>query len=476
MRPGCRMKHWCRWACSLLLGLAAALRAQVLVPLEVNGPVTNRVNMVVLAEGYTAAQQGQFLRDATNLMANFFAAEPYSAYRGHFNAYALFVASAESGSDHPTTGGPYRNTYFNSAYEFYDYVITIPPNGPDPDPAHGVGKVEQLVEQWLPEADIVVLLVNDIQPGGSSGVGGPTGRSNRLPIITALNPFPPYSDIVVHESGHFFAGLVDEYTNAYPGYVPVEAPNATRQTERDKIPWHAWIEPDTPVPTPNDWQWAHVVGLFEGAQYQATGWYRPRFDCKMRTLGMPFCEVCREQIVRAIYDKVRPWDDVRPAGELLHANAGHTLRFEVDLVEPVSGALAVTWLTNGVPVAGSSGPVLVLDPASLGDGRHQVELRVADPTPWVRTDPEQRLRATRTWEVQVGGPALRWTAVGGAAGGRPWFTLEGPAGGSVVLERSADLSAWQPFLTNTAWSGRWDYTNDLPAQEGMRFFRAVWRP
>ena len=72
------MKHWCRWACGLLLGLAAALRAQVLVPLEVNGPVTNRVNMVVLAEGYTAAQQGQFLRDATNLMANFIAAEPYS--------------------------------------------------------------------------------------------------------------------------------------------------------------------------------------------------------------------------------------------------------------------------------------------------------------------------------------------------------------------------------------------------------------
>jgi hypothetical protein len=214
----------------------------------VNGPLSNRVNLVVLAEGYTAAQAGQFLRDATNLVETFFGAEPYRTYRGHFNASAIFVASAESGSDHPTTGGPYRNTYFNSAYEFYDYVITIPPNGLDPDPAHGVGKVEALLSALMPEADIVILLVNDIQPGGSSGVGGPAGRSNRLPIITALNPFPPYSDIVVHESGHFFAGLVDEYTNPYPGYTPVEAPNATRETDRDRIPWKAWIDPATPVP------------------------------------------------------------------------------------------------------------------------------------------------------------------------------------------------------------------------------------
>ncbi|MCX7868215.1 MAG: M64 family metallo-endopeptidase, partial [Limisphaera sp.] len=156
--------------CALVVTSA---RSQTLTPLLVHGPRTNRINVVVLSEGYTAPQLSQFLRDATNVVETLLTASPYAEYRQHFNAYAISVASAESGSDHPTTGGPFRNTYFNSAYEFYDYVITIPPNGLDPNPANGQGRVEHLINTWLPEADIVILLVNDIQPGGSSGVGGP---------------------------------------------------------------------------------------------------------------------------------------------------------------------------------------------------------------------------------------------------------------------------------------------------------------
>ncbi|NGO38315.1 hypothetical protein G4L39_02745 [Limisphaera ngatamarikiensis] len=467
--------RWYGWLGGWVVGLAVSVQGQVLTPLMLNGPLSNRVNLVVLAEGYTAAQAGQFLQDATNLVETFFGSEPYRTYRGHFNASAIFVASAESGSDHPTTGGPYRNTYFNSAYEFYDYVITIPPNGLDPDPAHGVGKVEALLSALMPEADIVILLVNDIQPGGSSGVGGPAGRSNRLPIITALNPFPPYSDIVVHESGHFFAGLVDEYTNPYPGYTPVEAPNATRETDRDRIPWKAWIDPATPVPTPNDWIWWDVVGLFEGAQYQATGWYRPKYDCKMRTLGVPFCEVCREQIIRSIYEKVRPWDEARPAADTVVWDAARPLLFEVDLVRPLEETLIVEWFTNGVAVAGVDEPRLEIAPGGLGNGRNNVTVTVTDATPWVRTEPRGRLRALRTWQVDVAPPVVRITGVTKTAGGNLRFTVEGPGAGRVVLEQSGDLIQWQPVWTNTAWTGRWDVTNRPPSGE-RAFYRAVWSP
>lgn len=455
----------CLWALSL--------SAQTLTPLLVHGPPSNRINLVILSEGYTAPQLPQFLRDATNLVETFLAAEPYSGYRRHFNAYAISVASAESGSDHPTTGGPFRNTYFNSAYEFYDYVITIPPNGLDPNPANGQGKVEALLNSFLPQADLVVLLVNDIVPGGSSGVGGPGGVSNRRPIITALNPVWPYSDIVVHESGHFFAGLVDEYDRPYPGYTPVEAPNATQRTNRNEIPWRAWIEPTTPLPTPNDWTWAEVVGLFEGAQYQARGWYRPKFDCKMRTLGMPFCEVCREQIVRSIYAKVRLWDTVEPGATQLVWSSTAPLRFRLDLVPPVHTPLAVHWKTNGTELAGLNGPELELPPHLLGNGDHTVEVWVRDPTPWVRSDPAQRLQAARTWQVRVALPELRLTDPGWAPHGRFRFSVQGSAGGSVVIETSSNLRHWQPVATNAAWTGRWDFTNGAPGSGSPAFFRAV---
>lgn len=455
--------------------LLAPARAQTLTPLLVQGPRTNRINLVVLSEGYTAAQSSQFLRDATNLVETFLSATPYAEYRSHVNAYAISVASVESGSDHPTTGGPFRNTYFNSAYEFYDYVITIPPNGLDPNPANGQGKVEQLIQTFVPEADMVVLLVNDIQPGGSSGLGGPGGISNRRPIITALNPYWPYSDIVVHESGHFFAGLVDEYSNPYPGYTPVEAPNATQRTNRSDIPWQAWIEPSTPLPTPNDGAWADVIGLFEGAQYQASGWYRPKFDCKMRTLGMPFCEVCREQVVRSIYAKVPLWDRAEPESTTLTWNSPAPLRFHLELVQPRQSPLVVEWRTNGVPVAGASAASLELLPGALGNGTHTVEAHVHDATPWVRTDPDARLRASRSWQVQISIPELRLVDAAALPDGRWRFTVLGTAGGSVVLEASPDLQTWQPVATNAPWTGRWDCTN-APLPGGRAFYRAVLQP
>lgn len=450
--------------------------AQSLTPIEIHGPRSNRVNLVILSEGYTAPQLGQFLRDVTNLVETFFTAEPYGAYRTFFNTYAISVASAQSGSDHPTTGGPYRDTYFNSAYEFYDYVITIPPNGLDPNPANGLGKVQALLDQFLPEADIVVLLVNDIQPGGSSGVGGPQGRGNRLPIITALNPFPPYSDIVVHESGHFFAGLVDEYTTPYPGYIPVEAPNATRKTAREEIPWRAWIEPSTPLPTPADWVWADVVGLFEGAQYHTSGWYRPKLDCKMRTLGVPFCEVCREQIVRSIYEKVRLWDEARPTSTNLMWSSEASLVFEIEPVQPAGHALLVRWETNGVVVPGATGGRLELDPARLGNGTHRVTVFVSDPTPWVRYDPEGRLRATRQWQVTISFPEVRLTAMAKVGHDAVRFTVLGPSHGRVVLERSSDLQNWSAVLTNLTWTGRWDFTNGFSHGGLPTFYRAAWAP
>ena len=92
-----------------------------------NGPASNRLNIVILSEGYTTNELGNFLVDATNAANVLLGWEPYQEYRNYFNVFAIKVASAESGSDHPV-GAVYRDTYFNSSYDsFSDLLITIPP-------------------------------------------------------------------------------------------------------------------------------------------------------------------------------------------------------------------------------------------------------------------------------------------------------------------------------------------------------------
>lgn len=463
------------WIMAAAAGFASAC-AQTLTPILSNGPASNRVNLVVLSEGYTSGQLGQFLADATNLVNRLLDTPPYNEYRAYFNAYAIGVASAQSGSDHPGTGGPYRDTYFNSAYEFYNYVITIPPNGLDSNPAHGQGKVDTLLTNLLPQANLVVLLVNDPVPGGSAVLGGPGGVSTRRPIITALNPDYPYSDIAAHESAHLFAGLVDEYTSPYPGYVPVEAPNATRQTNRASIRWNAWIDAATPVPTPNDFAYADVIGLFEGAQYQTTGWYRPKFDCKMRTLGMPFCEVCSEQIVRAIYQVVRPADGFEPEASSLVLHSPQPLQFAVTLQRPATHDLSVQWFTNGVPVTGATQAVFELRPRELGNGTHMVRIEVRDETPLVRQDATGLLRATNTWTVTVSLSELRLYAARWLPDGRFRFTITGAAPQGLVVQASSNLNQWTRLSTNALVNGRLDYTNAGLSGIGARFYRAVTPP
>jgi hypothetical protein len=83
-----------------------------------NGPAPNRINLVILSEGYTVSQLPQFLTDATNLVNGLLSEQPYREYRSYFNAFGIAVASAESGSDHPSQGY-FRDTYFNSTFDSY---------------------------------------------------------------------------------------------------------------------------------------------------------------------------------------------------------------------------------------------------------------------------------------------------------------------------------------------------------------------
>ncbi len=172
-----------------------------------NGPVSNRLNIVILSEGYTSAQLPQFPADATNAVSALLAHQPYQEYSNYFNVFAIPVASPQSGSDHPAYGS-YVNTYFNSTYDLAsDRLITIPPNFADANYSHGQGKVDALLQTNMPDCHLPILLVNDFTDGGSDGF-------NKTAIASIGYESP---EILTHETGHVLANLGDEYTRRQPG-------------------------------------------------------------------------------------------------------------------------------------------------------------------------------------------------------------------------------------------------------------------
>jgi IgA Peptidase M64 len=431
-----------------------------------NGPSSNRLNIVVLSEGYTSNQLAQFAVDATNAVNALLSHLPYQEYRSYFNAFAIKVASNESGSDHPSWP-LYHDTYFNSTFDpVSDRLITIPPNFADANDSHGQGKVDALLQTNLPNCHLPILLVNDINDGGSDGF-------NKTAIASTGYQL---SEILTHETGHVLANLGDEYTNAAPGFPDTEEPNTTQQTNRLLIKWNAWISPSTPVPTTPPDSYADVIGLFQGAHYHDTGWYRPKLDCLMRDLYRPFCDVCSEALVLAIYQSVRPVDGFSPASTNFSVTTTQAVTFNLTLLQPSTHNLSVQWYTNSSTVIGATNPALTLLPQSLGNGPNLISAVVKDNTPLVRNDPTNLLSQTISWSLNVSIPQLRLDSPRWLTGGKFVFRIAGYAPQGVVVQSATNLSNWGPVATNSLVGGQLWYTNPSASSFSRRFYRATTPP
>jgi len=461
---GSAFARLCRWLFCLgggLLGgfLVPTLAQARLDTLVLSGPTAVRVNLVVISEGYTLADLAHFPQDAMAAAESLLTTSPYSSYRSYFNVFALSVPSLESGSDHPSRG-LFANTYFNSTYDSFGgrSVLTIPPNDYDPVYEHGEGKVIALLQQFLPEYDLVLILVNDPAYGGSGGTMA----------ITSLDP--QAREIAVHELGHTIAGLGDEYESAFPGFPDTEEPNTTQETRREFIKWNAWIDSSTPVPTPVSPAYTNVVGLFLGAHYHTSGWYRPRADCKMRSLGRPFCEICAEALVLSLYNYVTPLETVLPASPAL-VMTNDALSFLAQTQRPAV-PVRLQWYVDGVPQQGATNEQFVLDAPALSPGSHSVWVSASDPTPLVRRDTLGALRTAHVWTVQrIAAGIFQLEMPSVRADGSVRVVVPAWTSGSSVLQGSVDARAWTDLQTNPA-AVSWIFTNAGPAQPGQRFFRA----
>ncbi|MBN8457974.1 MAG: hypothetical protein J0M04_09050 [Verrucomicrobia bacterium] len=370
------------------LALAAVAAAADLAVVEEHGDRDRRINFVFLSEGYTAAEMGKFATDTAAAVDVVFNREPWREYRPYFNIYRIEVASAQSGCDYGDTSGPSgtRDTWFETGFTVPEVSQWIAATPIGEDRAYG------LLDEWVPEYDIAVILVNDAKYGGT---GGP---------IAVVTTHPLGAAVIEHELGHSFGNLADEYDQDLLDKSPAEAPNNTEETLRDFVRWKHWFESATPVPTPETEGFSSTVGLFEGSMYRATGWYRPHLDSVMRHLNRLCGAVNREQLVLSAYALVNPLDGWSPETGTRYVHGSEILEFTLNPKAPAGGGgpLVIEWKVDGAVRAETGNGLAVLSD-ELGDGYHTVTARVGDATPFVRNDPSGLLAETLEWAFHLTG-------------------------------------------------------------------------
>jgi hypothetical protein len=299
-----------------------------LVTFQRSGDPSNKLDLLILGDGYAASERDKFERDARRLLEKLFATSSFKERRSDINVWGLVPEATESGISRPSQG-IYHRSPVGATYDAFDterYVLTFENRAFRDIAAHA-------------PYDVVEILTNSATYGGG-------GIFNLYSTVAADSAWAPY--IFIHEFGHHLAGLADEYYTSQVAYLPpaelVEPwePNATALADPAALKWKDLVQPDVPLPTPwpkeefdRDTQaaqdrraelrrqdrpeaemdalfreqqahdtallasgpYAGKVGAFEGANYLERGYYRPQEDCIMFTRDdVPFCAVCRRAI------------------------------------------------------------------------------------------------------------------------------------------------------------------------------------
>ena len=299
-----------------------------LIKLHERGDPATKLDLLILGDGYTAAERGKFERDAKRLLTTLFATSPFKERENEINVWGLVPASMDSGISQPSNH-IYKRTPLGTTYDTFDserYVLT---------------QENRAFRDLAANApyDVVEILTNSEKYGGG-------GIYNLYSTVAADSQWAPY--IFVHEFGHHLAGLADEYYTSDVAYLPpaekVEPweSNVTALLDPLKLKWRDLMAAGTPLPTPwpkeefenrqkegqerrrvlraasrperemnalfaeelardtallNSPALKGKVGAYEGANYEAKGYYRPQSDCIMFTRdSVGFCAVCRRAL------------------------------------------------------------------------------------------------------------------------------------------------------------------------------------
>ena len=318
-----------------------------------NGADSKHINYVILGDGYTSSQQTTFITDATNITNDLFSQTPFVEYKNFFNVYVIEVPSNESGADHPGTATDVVepvfavqdvDNYFGSTFDAFGiHRLLVPMNS---------SAINNVLASNFPAYDQVMVIANSPHYGGSGG------------WLATTSTNPSANEIAIHEIGHSFVGLSDEYWAGIQ--YANEKPNMTQETDPNLVKW-------------TDWMNINNVGIYAyGNSSPQSDWYRPHENCKMRYLGFSFCSVCTEAIIDQIYALVTPIKNKIPAASNVTYN-GTPLDFQVDLIYPNPNTLSIEWTLNGT-VVNSSTNLLTLSASDLPNTNNTLTVTITDNT------------------------------------------------------------------------------------------------
>lgn len=349
------------------------------------GDDSNRVVWVFLGDGYRVEELPKYLQDVENVLEFAMTQEPWREYQSYVNVYAIEVISNESGADHPSLG-IYRDTALGATYDLGGIRRALY--------CTETQAVFRVADR-IPGRDAIFIVVNDTEYGGT---GGP---------YSTFSVHPLGADIAVHETGHSFVGLADEYDGDQSGGNAAE-PNIESKTTLASIKWNMWILPDTPIPTPDESLYNGLIGLFEGAKYQMTGLFRPKRNCKMRELEVPFCEVCQETHLvgnykQSVYKLLNIIEGSTPDVSHFEVTIGETssLAFALDTLQNESQTVKARWYLDGIEQVGVSGTQISISGSQLTQGDHWLYVVVRDRTDMIRNDPQNYRWEDHYWTFTV---------------------------------------------------------------------------
>jgi len=338
-----------------------------------NGIPDKRINLVILSDGYTISELSKFIADANSFTTGYFNEIPYKNYLRYFNVFIIKVPSNESGASHPGTASDEPvpalpvitvDNYFGSTFDYYGIhrLLVATKNS----------VVSSVLASNFPNYDLALIIVNSPEYGGSGGF--PAVASTHTSSI----------QIAIHELGHSFGGLKDEY---WAGDIyAAEGINMTQQTNPSLVKW-------------KNWYGSNGIGIY---QHGTTGisalWYRPHQNCEMRYLNKSFCSVCVQGLVEKIHSLIAPIDSYIPPDNII-SGIGYPLKFKLTIIAPTPNTIRRNWQLNGSFFKQNIDSVLI-DESLLTAGTNTLTATVEDTTQFLRIDNHSTLHISSvSWSI-----------------------------------------------------------------------------
>ncbi|HVK61121.1 MAG TPA: M64 family metallopeptidase [Bdellovibrionales bacterium] len=343
---------------------AASKKSQVTTLKSVTS--VNRINLVFVGDGYTASQIPVYVSDVDRSIASILKQEPFKSYASYFAFHRVDVVSSESGVSR-ANGGKIK-----TALE-----MTFGCSGLPRLLCANLNKVSAEAGN-APAVDVVFALANSDEYGGAGYL--------KPAVATYAARNPSSLELALHEFGHSFAGLGDEYDTQGVVSNCTSFANVAKETRAQmqsaKAKWYRWLD-------------VQNVSAFPGSCYSSK-YYRPTFASKMRVLGNAYEEVNIEKFILKIYEKVKPIESFMPVGRYA---AGV---FWISPMKPAGRPLDITWTLNGKPLDQFKGQSQIdVRTLLLTSNSNKLAVTVIDNTSAVRDEAARKklMTQTVTWTV-----------------------------------------------------------------------------